>query len=396
MMKRELEIYVHIPFCVRKCDYCDFLSFPAAPETYREYAGALKREIRGFEDPGRYEVVSIYFGGGTPSLPDPELTVSVLDQILQKFCVREDAEITIECNPGTLTKEKLEIFRRAGFNRLSIGLQSADDSLLSKLGRIHTWEKFKAEYADARRAGFSNISVDLMYALPGQTCQVWRQTLEKVLDLSNEECAADRPRGPEHISAYSLIIEEGTPFWDRYHEDAMTKARGDRPLFLPDEQAEDQMQKDLERMLQEAGMHRYEISNYALPGRESRHNTGYWIRREYAGFGLGASGQIGRERLRNTSDLAKYLEAEHPLREVTQLSRDNEIEETMFLGLRRMEGVDLDRFEETFQMRAEDLYSEVIQQLTSAGLLEISRGHLKLTERGIEVSNLVMADFLLD
>ena len=235
-----------------------------------------------------------------------------------------------------------------------------------------------------------------MYALPGQTCQVWRQTLEKVLDLSNEGCAADRPRGPEHISAYSLIIEEGTPFWDRYHEDAMTKARGDRPLFLPDEQAEDQMQKDLERMLQEAGMHRYEISNYALPGRESRHNTGYWIRREYAGFGLGASGQIGRERLRNTSDLAKYLEAEHPLREVTQLSRDNEIEETMFLGLRRMEGVDLDRFEETFQMRAEDLYSEVIQQLTSAGLLEISRGHLKLTERGIEVSNLVMADFLLD
>ena len=395
MEKRELEIYVHIPFCVRKCAYCDFLSFPASEQTHRAYTDALLREISRFEEPGRYEVVSVYFGGGTPSLPDPELTVSVLDLIRKRFCVREDAEITIECNPGTLTDEKLDLFFRAGFNRLSIGLQSADNSLLSGLGRIHTWEKFREEYAAARAAGFSNISVDLMYGLPGQTCEVWRQTLKKVLSLPNDGCSSDRPQGPEHISAYSLIIEEGTPFWDRYHEDALAKARGDRTLFLPDELSEDQMQKNLEQMLRQAGMHRYEISNYALPGRESRHNTGYWIRREYAGFGLGASGLIGSRRFRNTADLAEYISQEQPAREVTQLSRENEIEETMFLGLRMMEGVDLKRFEERFGVRAEDLYKEVTETLTSQGLLETGEGHLRLTDRGIEVSNLVMAEFLL-
>jgi oxygen-independent coproporphyrinogen-3 oxidase len=175
----------------------------------------------------------------------------------------------------------------------------------------------------------------------------------------------------------------------------MTKARGDRPLFLPDELSEDQMQKDLEQMLGQAGMHRYEISNYALPGRESRHNTGYWIRREYAGFGLGASGLIGSRRFRNTADLAEYISQEQPAREVTLLSRENEIEETMFLGLRMMEGVDLKRFEERFGVRAENLYKEVTETLTSQGLLETGEGHLRLTDRGIEVSNLVMAEFLL-
>lgn len=395
MEKRELEIYVHIPFCVRKCAYCDFLSFPASEQTHRAYTDALLREISRFEEPGRYEVVSVYFGGGTPSLPDPELTVSVLDLIRKRFCVREDAEITIECNPGTLTDEKLDLFFRTGFNRLSIGLQSADNSLLSGLGRIHTWEKFREEYAAARAAGFSNISVDLMYGLPGQTCEVWRQTIKQVLSLPNDGCSSDRPQGPEHISAYSLIIEEGTPFWDRYHEDSLAKARGDRTLFLPDEQSEDQMQKDLEQLLRQAGMHRYEISNYALPGRESRHNTGYWIRREYAGFGLGASGLIGSRRFRNTADLAEYISQEQPAREVTLLSRENEIEETMFLGLRMMEGVDLKRFEERFGVRAENLYKEVTETLTSQGLLETGEGHLRLTDRGIEVSNLVMAEFLL-
>ena len=396
MEKRELEIYVHIPFCVRKCAYCDFLSFPASGLTHRAYTDVLLREICQFKEPGRYEVVSVYFGGGTPSLPDPELTVSVLDLIRKRFCVRDDAEITIECNPGTLTDKKLDMFFRAGFNRLSIGLQSADNTLLSKLGRIHTWEKFCEEYTAARRAGFSNISVDLMYGLPGQTCETWRQTLKQVLSLPNDGCLSDCPQGPEHISAYSLIIEEGTPFWEKYHEDALAKARGDRTLFLPGEQSEDQMQRDLEEMLKKAGMHRYEISNYALPGRESRHNTGYWIRREYAGFGLGASGLIGSRRIRNTADLAEYIDSEQPAQEIVLLTRENEIEETMFLGFRMMEGVNLDRFEDKFGVRAEDLYKEVIETLTSQGLLETETGHLKLTQRGIEVSNLVMAEFLLE
>ena len=396
MDKRELEIYVHIPFCVRKCAYCDFLSFPASERTHESYIRSLLREISRFEDPGRYGVVSVYFGGGTPSLQDPGLTVSILDSIRKKFFIREGAEITIECNPGTLTDEKLALYRRAGFNRLSLGLQSADNKLLAALGRIHTWEKFAEEYTAARAAGFSNISVDLMYGLPGQTCETWRQTLEQVLSLPNGRGDSDRPFGPEHISAYSLIIEEGTPFWDRYHEDAQAKARGGDTLFLPDEQAEDQMQTDLEEMLRQAGMHRYEISNYALPGRESRHNTGYWIRREYAGFGLGASGLIGSRRIRNTSDLDQYISSDGSAAEVTCLTREDEIEETMFLGLRMMEGVDLDRFERSFGVRAEDLYEDVILAMTSQGLLEIREGHLRLTARGTEVSNLVMAEFLLD
>ena len=396
MKRRELGIYVHIPFCVRKCNYCDFLSFPASRQTQERYCDALKAEIRQFPYAAQYEVVSVFFGGGTPSLPDPHLTAGVLDVIRDSFLVRKDAEITIECNPGTLSDEKLSVYHEAGFNRLSIGLQSADNTLLGRLGRIHTWEVFAEEYRAARSAGFSNISVDLMYGLPGQTCALWEETLRRVLSLPNDGAQADRPTGPEHISAYSLIIEEGTPFWDMYHEDALTRARGDRPLFLPDESSEAQMQEDLQRMLQQAGMHRYEISNYALPGRESRHNVGYWIRREYAGFGLGASGQIAAERIRNTADLSEYLNTGGRVAEHTCLTRENEIEETMFLGLRMMEGVDLDRFAETFSVRAEDLYADVIGPLAKQNLLIIEEGHLKLTQRGIDVSNLVMAEFLLE
>lgn len=394
MEKRELEIYVHIPFCVRKCSYCDFLSFPSGKGTQDAYFDALMREVRGFDCPEQYEVVSVYFGGGTPSLPDPDRITGVLDQIRSRFALREDAEITIECNPGTLTKEKLRMYAQAGFNRLSIGLQSADNELLRKLGRIHTWEMFREEYTDARQAGFSNISVDLMYGLPGQTCGTWADTVKKVLDLPNGPSAGSRMNGPEHLSAYSLIIEEGTVFWDLFHEDAMRKAEGDSPLFLPDEETEERMLEDLEVLTRSAGMHRYEISNYAIRGRESVHNTGYWIRREYVGFGLGASGQLSHARFRNTQDLSLYLKTGAGSAERTDLTREDEIEETMFLGLRMMRGVDLDRFEERFGVRAEKLYEDVIDPLCGKGLLEKNGHFLYLTHRGISLSNLVMAEFL--
>ena len=408
MGRRKLGIYVHIPFCVRKCAYCDFLSFPASGRTQEAYFRALREEIAAFENADEYEAVSVYFGGGTPSLPPAGEITDTLEVICRSFSVAEDAEITIECNPGTLDREKLYAYRKAGCSRLSLGLQSADDTLLKTLGRIHTWETFLREYHEARGAGFDNISVDLMYGLPGQTLAVWKDTLEKVTALA-----------PEHLSAYSLIIEEGTPFWERYHEDDETKKRGDRTLFLPDEDEEDRMLEMLKFSLRDIGMHRYEISNYARPGRESRHNTGYWLRREYAGFGLGASGQIGKIRYRNQSSLTEYLKgvsepeknyrkpdpeglqeegvpgAEHPLwEEVTVLTREDEIAETMILGLRLTEGVDLQRFEETFSVRAEDLFAKEITMFRREGLLELAGHHLRLTDSGFDVSNLVMRSFL--
>ena len=314
-----------------------------------------------------------------------------------------DAEITLECNPGTLSPgnssggeaepdpdsgDKLVRYRRAGINRLSLGLQSADNGLLRTLGRIHSFEQFEREYRKARQAGFDNISVDLMYGLPGQTLQIWDETLDRVLALDNgtgqeKTAGGERPAGPtgkaaggerpsragekaagsirtrrtgpEHISAYSLIIEEGTPFYERYREDAQLKSMGEKPLFLPSEEEEGKMLRDLKEKLHSAGMHRYEISNYALDGYESRHNSGYWLRRQYAGFGLGASSQIGSVRYKNTDDLSRYLAGDFSKREMFVLSKDNEIEETMFLGLRMTRGVDLGAFERKFRVSASNL-----------------------------------------
>ena len=385
MDRRELGIYIHIPFCVRKCAYCDFLSFPAGSETWRAYFRILREEIVSCPLAGDYETVSVYFGGGTPSLPPPEEIVRTLEAVFHTFEVRKDAEITIECNPGTMDSARLRDYRMAGFNRLSIGLQSTDDNLLRTLGRIHVWEDFRREYADARDAGFDNLSVDLMYGLPGQTLSSWEDTLKRISALS-----------PEHVSAYSLIIEEGTPFWDRYHEDDETKRRGEKPFFLPDEDTEDRMLRMLKDSLRGIGIDRYEISNYARPGRESRHNTGYWKRREYVGFGLGASSQTGRMRYRNCTDLKRYLEGGNHREEESVLTREDEMSETMILGLRMTEGVDLAHFERCFHENALERYAGMIRKFGQAGLLERSGRFLRLTEQGFDVSNLVMCEFLPD
>lgn len=381
-----MELYFHIPFCVRKCFYCDFLSAPADGRTKAAYMEALRRETALRAEEYRDDsVTSVFIGGGTPSAVEAEEIAALLSTVRQHYPLSEDAEITIEVNPGTVTAEKLEVYRAAGINRLSIGLQSADDRELAAIGRIHTWRQFLDTYRLAAGAGFRNINVDVMSTLPGQTMESYCATLEKVLALKPQ---------PTHISAYSLILEEGTAFWDMMQ-------RGE--LTLPDEDADRQMYSETKRILAEAGYARYEISNYAKPGHECRHNCGYWRREEYAGFGIGAASLFRERRFRNGDSLTAYLRDPLGCREeVQELSRQEQMEEFMFLGLRMTEGVSEGEFEAVFGQKPENVYGEVIQRNLRDGLLEWKGGQgcdnvrrLALTERGLDVSNYVMAQFLL-
>ncbi len=394
--RKDLELYFHIPFCVRKCLYCDFLSASGDEETKRFYMEALLTETAGsasrYMD---YRVVSIFIGGGTPSLVPVSAMERLMETVGSNYHMARDAEVTIEVNPGTVTREGLERYVRAGINRLSIGLQSAGDAELAAIGRIHTWEQFKQAYAAARKAGFRNINVDIMSALPGQTLSGYRNTLECVLAL-------DSP--PEHISAYSLILEEGTPLYERYE-------RGE--LKLPDEDTDREMYRETKECLEKAGYHRYEISNYAKKGYECRHNCGYWERRQYAGFGLGAASLVDNIRFQNGEDLAAYLaDPMGSRKEIHPLSREEQMEEFLFLGLRLTEGVSFGKFRGLFGQEMEEIYGEVIRKNVRDGLLQIisrsgkdregkkpltgDRSRLALTEKGLDVSNYVMAQFLLD
>jgi oxygen-independent coproporphyrinogen-3 oxidase len=337
------------------------------------YVEALKQEIRlAAPQGGNFRTATVFFGGGTPSLLTGEQFTGIWKALREQFEFCENAEITVECNPGTLTPELLDVYRDCGVNRLSLGLQSADNTELKALGRIHTWEEFLTSYHLAREKGFSNLNVDLMSALPGQSRESWLGTLRKVLELS-----------PEHISAYSLIIEEGTPFYERYGEPGGEKSE------LPDEDTERQMYYDTRTVLAAAGYERYEISNYAKPGFACRHNLSYWSRIDYKGFGIGAASLLNHVRSRNSTDLAAYLEGKYSLESEEPLSRSEELEETMFLGLRKMEGVEL-----TQELSA--VYEAVFRDLEQKGLLIRRNGRALLTERGIDVSNYALAEFLLD
>ena len=289
--KRKLELYLHIPFCIRKCSYCDFLSFAADESLKERYAGQLIEEIHAksaaFAD---REISTLFIGGGTPSILKAESLAQIMAAVRADFALAADCEATIEANPGTLTADWLETCRAAGLNRLSLGLQSADDGELRTLGRIHTWEQFLASYGMVRRAGFENVNVDLMSALPGQSLASWERSLREVTALE-----------PEHISAYSLIVEEGTPFCERYS--------GAGAKLLPDEDTERAMYRAAKEILGRAGFERYEISNYAKPGRACRHNIGYWTGEEYLGLGLGASSYVDGWRFSNTGDMERYLAA---------------------------------------------------------------------------------------
>ena len=409
---KELELYLHIPFCERKCAYCDFLSAPADLPVRISYIKKLQEEIVycGAQY-GEYQVSSIFFGGGTPTILEGYQLAAILETVKEHFNITTDAEITVECNPGTLTAGKAEKLVQAGFNRLSMGLQSADDRELHLLGRIHNFAQFLESYDLARKAGFRNINVDLMSALPGQTLKSWQDTLQKVTALR-----------PEHISAYSLIIEEGTPFYERFAEDERIREEGGHPRLLPEEDVERQMYELTETFLHTKGYERYEISNYAKPGYECRHNCGYWTRKDYLGLGLGASSLVEHQRFQNTSELKTYLEQEYSpqcegqheriaetiqLQEETGLTqtghhihketldKKSEMEEFMFLGLRLMAGISRQQFEKKFQVTLNSVYGEVLRKLKGEQLIEEVAGYVRLTEHGIDVSNYVLAEFLL-
>ena len=388
---KELELYLHIPFCVQKCRYCDFLSAPCNEQDLAAYVASLAQEIRAYE--GRfaeYKVTSIFFGGGTPSLLSGKQMQELMSRIRENFSVETDAEVTMEMNPGTVTAEKLAGYRKAGINRLSIGLQSADDRELKLLGRIHDYQTFLETFRMARECGFENINVDLISSVPGQTRKSWEQTLRKTAELR-----------PEHLSAYSLIIEENTPFYALYGEEAAAEERKRKGFpELPGEKEERDMYRDTACILAEYGYHRYEISNYALPGRECRHNLGYWERKEYLGLGTGSASLIGHRRWNHIRDTKEYLKhAADPDRLKTdeeQLSRTDEMEEFMFLGLRKIDGISEAKFLETFGQSIEEIYGPVLKKLEAEDLLLRKEGRIRLTERGIDISNYVLADFLLD
>ncbi len=371
------EAYIHIPFCARKCNYCDFLSFPAKEEVQEAYVQALKKEFaaRAARRENAF-LRSVFIGGGTPSILQSGKILEMMKSFFQYYQVEKDAEITIEANPCTLNLQKLEEYRQAGINRISIGCQSTKDEQLKKLGRLHTSEEFFRAVENAKRAGFSNINADLIFGLPGQTKEQWRDTLKEAAGLSLQ-----------HISAYSLIIEEGTPFYEQ-----------EKFLALPDEDTLADMYEDTASVLREFHMERYEISNYALPGFESLHNSGYWTGVSYSGFGLGASSYEGNMRFKNTELLREYLEnAQNPskIRQQEQkLSRQEEYAEFMILGLRMTKGVSQKKFEERFQKKLFEVYGPVLQKHMSYGGLILEGDRVRIPEKYLFVSNGILTDFI--
>ena len=377
-MSGGMELYLHIPFCVKKCAYCDFLSFPSGQEIQRQYAKRLMEDIDCMgKEYGDIPVDTIFIGGGTPSVPESRLIVDLMEHVNRAFQISDGAEISMEANPGTVTREKLKEYRRAGINRISFGLQSANDRELKLLGRIHTWAEFLESFALARECGFTNLNIDLMSALPGQTCESWKDTLKRVTDLE-----------PEHISAYSLIIEEGTPFGEKYGSEEGRK-------LLPDEDSEREMYHETKRFLRECGYERYEISNYAKPGWECRHNIGYWTGVPYLGLGLGASSYMNGSRFAVSSDMQQYLE-EKPgtFTDVEKLTKKDMEEEFFYVGLRMTAGVSLSDFERRFGMSAEEVYPGLMETFVEEKAAEFRGDRFVLTDYGLDVSNYIMAQFL--
>lgn len=379
-MSGGMELYLHMPFCVRKCAYCDFLSFPSGAKTQRMYAKRLMEDIDVMgKRYGEIPVETIFIGGGTPSVPDSGLIVEIMEHVRHAFHVADGAEISMEANPGTVTREKLTDYRKAGINRLSFGLQSANDRELKLLGRIHTWAEFLESFTLARECGFANLNIDLMSALPGQTCESWKETLSRVTDLD-----------PEHISAYSLIIEEGTPFGERYGSEEGRK-------LLPDEDSEREMYHETKQFLKDCGYERYEISNYAKPGRECRHNIGYWTGVPYLGLGLGASSYLDGCRFTVNPDMKQYLEEKSGMfTDIEKLTKKDMEEEFFYVGLRMTAGVSLSEFERRFGISAKEVYPGLMETFVQEKAARFEGDRFVLTDYGLDVSNYIMAQFLQD
>ena len=373
-MKQEISLYIHIPFCVRKCLYCDFPSFSGMDGMFEDYVRRLCREM-GEAAPAFHGigVKSVFFGGGTPSILPPALMGRIMDKIMSAYDVNSDAEISMEANPGTLDAAKLREYKSMYFNRLSMGLQAWQDRLLERLGRIHRVGEFEDNFLQARDSGFKNINVDLMFSLPGQTLDDWQETLEKVIRLD-----------PEHISAYSLIIEEGTPFFDMYEKGQITET---------DENTDRRMYYLAKEMLSDKGFRQYEISNFAKEGFECRHNITYWRTEEYRGFGLGAHSYVDGTRFHNSADMKEYMAGGGRL-DMEKLTPEEMQEEFMFMGLRMNEGISKEEFLKRFKTDITSVYGQEIVELISEGLLTENKGRISLTDRGVDVSNQVFEKFI--
>ena len=378
-MGNTIGLYIHIPFCRQKCLYCDFPSWAGKEGQMQDYVDALTKEIQNRGKAHKEKtVVSVFFGGGTPTT----LAIPMLEQLMQavfeNWNIAEGAEITTEANPGTLGKEMAVALKKMGFNRLSMGVQAWQNRLLKDLGRIHTIEAFQENYQAVREAGFENVNTDLMFALPNQTMADWQETVKSIVALK-----------PEHISAYSLIIEEGTPFFDRYEKGELEPAAED---------LDREMYHWAVDFLKEKGYEQYEISNFAKADRQSRHNRIYWQAEEYLGMGLGSHSYMEGERFHNIYDLQEYIKANGDAsllkEDIEIISEEDALAEFMFLGLRLMEGVSFERFRERFGQEMKNIYGSQIEELVKDGLLEKDEIGIRLTRRGVDISNIVFEKFL--
>ena len=374
---KEVSLYIHIPFCKQRCFYCDFPTFSGKDHLREEYVDALIKEIR--DKCTKYLIKTIFIGGGTPSYLE-ENELEKLLKTVSELNLSKNIEYSMECNPGTVNQEKLKIMKKYGVNRISFGLQSCNDELLKNIGRIHTFKEFLENYKLARKIGFDNINIDLMYGLPNLTIEVWKDTLEEICKLK-----------PEHISAYSLIIEEGTVFYNLYEKDK---------LKLPSEDDERIMDKMTKDILINNGYHQYEISNFSLKNRECEHNKVYWSLDEYIGVGSASSSYINGYRLTNESNIGEYIRRvksnEDTVVDKYKNLREDEIEEFIFMGLRMLSGIDLLKFNRKFGLDIYSIYKNVIEKNIDDGLLIINKDRMYLTTKGVELSNRVMSDFILE
>ena len=380
-------LYIHIPFCVKKCSYCDFNSFPIGKhcEKTGQYVDYLVREMEiQSKAASQYEFSSLFIGGGTPTILCEEGIALLFEGIYKNFNIAKGAEITMEANPKTLSEGKLKVIKECGVNRLSMGLQAAQEKVLCILGRIHSYEDFVENYNQARRAGFENINVDLMFSIPGQTFEDWMDTLEKVTSLS-----------PEHISAYSLIVEDGTPICEKIENGELVEL---------DDDTDRKMYHEGVKFLRERGYIQYEISNFSKQGYESAHNIKYWRCSDYVGLGPGAHSYMNGLRYSNCSTLEEYFtsidENRPPVNWSEAISKKQQMEEMMFMGLRMNEGVSKEEFYKKFNVEFDEVYGDKVDVLEEKGLLEIKeyRGDKRvcLTPHGIDISNTVFIEFLID
>lgn len=381
---KELGLYIHIPFCKQKCYYCDFVSYAKNEKFFERYIEALLEEMNNFFDNNDIEIKTIYIGGGTPSIIDAKYIEKIMNFFKEKDLLKKTKEITIEVNPGTVDEEKIKCYKKAGINRLSIGLQSTDDNMLKKIGRIHCYKDFLNTYKFAKEAGFDNINVDIMIGLPKQKISDVKNTLEKIINLE--------PEPPKHISVYSLIVEENTP---------IEKMINEGTLELPNEENERNMYWYVKNFLELNGYNHYEISNFAKDGYESIHNSDCWKQKEYIGFGVAAHSFIDDVRFGNTSNLDEYLrncenkDFENN-RIIDEIEKDlfSKEQEFMLVGLRMIDGVSIQEFKNKFGENPIFVFKSELSKLVEDGLLMVDFDRIKLTNRGLDLANLVWEEFV--